>query len=154
MALNSPSLEKTGGWYGFLNGIFLIIYAVLLRLLNLVDIPLLRVGFIFISLIFICLAISSLKQGRGGKIIYLSGLGVGAVTSIVASIMFGVFTILNIQFFNSRIMDVLRSENIIAEHLTISSVCMVITMFGIVGGVIGSFIAMQYFKNPDHKVAD
>jgi hypothetical protein len=154
MALNSPSLEKTGAWYGFLNGICLIIYAVLLQVLNLVDIPILRVGFIIISLIFICLAISSLKQGRGGKILYLSGLGVGAVTSIVSSILFGAFTILNIQFFNSHIMDVLRSENILAEHLTISSVFMVITMFGIVGGVIGAFIAMQYFKNPDHKVTD
>jgi hypothetical protein len=154
MALNSPSLEKTGAWYGFLNGICLIIYAVLLQLLNLTEVPLLRVGFIIISLIFICLAISSLKQGRDGKILYLHGLGVGAVTSIVSSVMFGIFTIINIQFFNSHIMDVLRNENIMAEHLTVSSVFMVITMFGIVGGVIGAFIAMQYFKNPDHKTTE
>jgi uncharacterized membrane protein YsdA (DUF1294 family) len=154
MALNSPSLEKTGAWYGFLNGICLIIYAVLLQVLNLVDVTILRVGFIIISLIFICLSISSLKQGRSGKILYLSGLGVGAVTSIVSSVLFGVFTLINIQFFNSQIMDVLRNENIMAEHLTLSSVFMVITMFGIVGGVIGAFIAMQYFKNPDHKVTD
>jgi uncharacterized membrane protein len=151
MALNSSSLEKTGAWYGFLNGLCLIAYALFLQLMNLVEVPILRFGFIIISVIFICMAISSLKQGRAGKLNYLPGIGVGAVTSIVATLMFDFFTIINIMYFNSRIMDILRSENIMGEHITIATVSMVITMIGFAGGTITAYIAMQYFKRADHK---
>jgi hypothetical protein len=51
MALNSASLEKTGGWYGFLNGVALIVYALILQLANLVSVPILRFGFIIIFLL-------------------------------------------------------------------------------------------------------
>lgn len=152
MALNSASLEKTGAWYGFLNGLCLIAYALFLQFLNLVEVPILRFGFIIISVIFICLSISSLKKGRDGKLNYLPGIGVGAVTSIVATLIFDFFTIINILYFNSKIMDIIRSENLMGEHITIPSVSMVITMIGFAGGTITSFIAMQYFKRTDHKV--
>jgi hypothetical protein len=152
MALHSASIEKTGAWYGFLNGLCLIIYGILLQVTNLVEVPILRAGFIIITVIFICMAIVSLKRGREGRLDYLQGIGVGTLTSIVSSLMFAIFTLINIQFFNSRIIDVMRSENLMSENLTISTVFMVITMIGFVGGAITSFIAMQYYKRPDHKL--
>ncbi|MFC5270050.1 hypothetical protein [Adhaeribacter terreus] len=152
MALNSASIEKTGAWYGFLNGLCLIIYGVLLQITNLVEVPLLRVGFILITVVFICMAILSLKRGREGRLDYLQGIGVGTLTSIVGSLMFAIFTLINIQFFGSNIINVLRSENVMGENLTLSTVFMVITMIGFVGGAITSFIAMQYYKRPDHKL--
>jgi hypothetical protein len=152
MALNSPSIEKTGAWYGFLNGICLIAYGLLLELANLVHLPILRTGFIIISVIFICISIASLKRGREGRLDYLQGIAVGSITSIVSCLMFAIFTLINIQFFNSNIMDILRDENMLGSRLTVSSVFMFITMLGFAGGAITSFIAMQYFKRPDHKL--
>ncbi|KAA9332850.1 hypothetical protein [Adhaeribacter soli] len=151
MALNSVSIEKTGGWYGFLNGLALIAYALILQITHLADVPILRFGFLVISVIFICMSISSLKQARGGMVRYLQGIAVGSVTSIVATVMFAFFTVINIQFFGSNIIEILQSENTMGEHLTLTSVFLVITMIGIPGGVLTSFIVMQYFKRPDHK---
>src|SRR6478736_6409732 len=154
MALNSASIEKSGGWYGFLNGVCLIVFGVLLQVLNLLEVPILRFGFIIISVIFICMAIASLKRARQGRLNYLQGIGVGAITSIVGSLMFAVFTVVNIMFFNSRIMDIIRNENIMGEHVTISSVIMIITMIGFVGGTLTAYIAMQYYKRPDHRMSN
>jgi hypothetical protein len=154
MAFNSVSIEKTGGWYGFLNGLALIVYGLVLQLTSLSDVPVLRFGFLIISVYFICMSIFSLKQARGGMIRYLQGIGVGSVTSIVATVMFAFFTVINIQFFGSNIIEILQSENTLGEHLTLTSVFLVITMIGIPGGVLTSFIAMQYYKRPDHKFSE
>jgi|SRR5688572_2449055 len=154
MALNSASIEKTGGWYGFLNGVCLILFGIILQVTDLVDVPLLRFGFIIISVIFICMSIYSLKWGRQGRLNYLQGIGVGAITSIIGSLMFAVFTIINIMYFGSNIMEVIRNENIMGEHVTVSSVFMIITMIGFVGGALTAYIAMQYFKRPDHKLTN
>src|SRR5688572_9497167 len=112
MALNSASIEKTGGWYGFLNGICLILFGVLLQVTGLADVPVLRFGFILISVIFICMSIYSLKRGRKGMLNYLQGIRVGAITSIIGSLMFAVFTVINIMYLGSDIMEVIRNENI------------------------------------------
>lgn len=154
MALNSASIEKTGGWYGFLNGICLIVFGLLLQVANLVEVPLLRFGFIIISVVFICMSIASLKRARQGRLNYLQGIGVGAITSIVGSLMFAIFTVVNILFFNSHIMDIIRNENIMGEHVTVSSVFMIITMIGFVGGALTAYIAMQYYKRPDHRFSN
>ena len=154
MALNSASIEKTGGWYGFLNGICLILFGVLLQVTGLADVPVLRFGFILISVIFICMSIYSLKRGRQGRLNYLQGIGVGAITSIIGSLMFAVFTVINIMYLGSDIMEVIRNENIMGEHVTVSSVFMIITMIGFVGGALTAYIAMQYFKRPDHKLTN
>ena len=152
MALNSASIEKTGGWYGFLNGICLIVFGIILQATGLVVVPILRFGFLIISVIFICMAISSLKRGRQGRLNYLQGIGVGAITSIIGSLMFAIFTVINIMYFGSKILEVIQNENIMGQHVTISSVFMVITMIGFVGGALTAYIAMQYFKRPDHKL--
>lgn len=154
MALNSASIEKTGGWYGFLNGICLIAFGFILQLFGLTDVPILRFGFIIIGVVFICMAIYSLKRGRHGRLNYLQGIGVGAIASIVGSLMFAVFTVLNVMFFGSRIMEVIRNENIMGEHVTVSSIFMIITMIGFVGGTLAAYIAMQYYKRPDHKLTN
>ena len=154
MALNSASIEKTGGWYGFLNGVCLILFGIALQVTGLIDVPVLRFGFILISVIFICMSIYSLKRGRQGRLNYLTGVGVGAITCILGSLMFSVFTVINIMYFGSNIIEVIRSENIMGEQVTVSSVFMIITMIGFVGGALTSYIAMQYFKNPDHKLTN
>jgi hypothetical protein len=154
MALNSASIEKTGGWYGFLNGVCLVLFGVILQVAGLVDVPILRFGFIFISVVFICLSISSLKRGRHGRLNYLTGIGVGAITSIIGSLIFAIFTVINILYLGSNIMEIIRSENIMGEHVTISSVFMIITMIGFVGGALTAYIAMQYYKRPDHKLTN
>lgn len=154
MALNSASLEKTGGWYGFLNGLALIAYGLILQLTNLVEVPILRFGFIIITVVFICISIASLKSALSGRLDYLQGIGVGSVTAIVSSVMFAIFTVINVQFFGSRIINVLQDENIMGQHLTIGMLFFVITMIGIVGGAITAYIAMQYFKRPDHKLSN
>ncbi|HSI90994.1 MAG TPA: hypothetical protein VK927_07745 [Adhaeribacter sp.] len=154
MAYNSSSLEKTGIWYGFLAGLCLIVFGIILQLTNLIHVPLLRFGFLLINIFFICLSIYSLKQGRDGNLHYLHGIGVGSITSIVATLMFAFFTLINVMVFGSDIIDVLRDEYAFGEYITLSSVFMTITMIGIVGGAITSFIAMQYFKMPDHKLTE
>ena len=58
------------------------------------------------------------------------------------------------MFFGSRIMDVIRNENIMGEHVTVSSIFMIITMIGFVGGSLASYIAMQYYKRPDHRISN
>jgi steroid 5-alpha reductase family enzyme len=152
MALNSTSLEKTGAWYGFLNGLCLVIYGLILQFADLVSVPILRIGFLIISLIFICMSIVSLKRGRAGHLNYLQGIGVGAVTSMVGSFLFAVFTLINIEFFGSKILSILEDENVMGQHITVSSIFLVITMVGFVGGAITAYIAMQYYKSPDHKL--
>ena len=153
MALNSASIEKTGAWYGFLNGICLIVFALLLQITNLVEVPVLRFGFILISVFFICKAIVSLKVARNGRLDYFPGIAVGSVTSIVGTLIFMFFTLLNVMFFNSRIIDIMRNEGFMGENITLSSVFFLITTVGFVGGAITAFIAMQYYKRPDHKLS-
>ena len=82
---------------------------------------------------------------------YLQGIAVGSVTSIVATVMFAFFTVINVEFFGSNIIEILQNENTLGQHLTLTSIFLVITMIGIPGGALTSYIAMQFFKRPDHK---
>lgn len=152
MASSSASIEKTGLRFGIIAGIAHIIFALILHLTGLSDVPSLRFGFIIIGIIFICSAIKAVKNGRDGKLNYLQGIGAGFITSLVSSFMLGLFILLAVSFFNSNIMDILRNENLLGEHITPGQVFMVITMIGMIGGALVGFIAMQWYKRPDHKL--
>ncbi|TGE24477.1 DUF4199 domain-containing protein [Hymenobacter aquaticus] len=128
----------------------MILYFLLASLLHLTD----RVEFSFLNgvvlAIGICMAISHYKHVRHDRMPYLHGFGTGIITSIVASVAFGLFFVIY-TVLNPTIMDQLRARDLFGFDLSVTIAFLAILLQSVMSGVIISLVAMQYFKSPDHK---
>lgn len=148
-------MEKIGLKYGLLTAGGLVAYFLLMKLVGLVHIIELRFLNGIIMAIGVSMAIRAYKYKVHGKIGYFSGLGVGTLTAIVATTLFAALMLLYIKVAGESLVEVLSAERYFGDRVQSTPgvvVFSVLMLEGVISGVMIAFIAMQYFKQKDHKV--
>lgn len=154
MASSTITYQKVSIKYGILVGIVHIVYFLLMWALGVLDI----VELSFISGLFlvvgICLAIANFKKAKGGLIQYFQGLGIGATVGAVSSSALAVFLAIFVSTLDTEYLAALQASSLFPEGLSILSLFVLTILYGTVPGALIAFIAMQWFKNPDHTMTD
>ena len=148
-------MEKIGLKYGLLTAVGLIIYFLLMKLIGLSHIVELRFVNGIIMAIGVSLAIRGHKKRVHGMIGYFKGLGVGVITSVVATVLFAAFMLIFIKTVDQNLLDVLSADRYFGERMQVTPgivIFSVLLLEGVISGFMISFIAMQWFKRRDHKV--
>ncbi|MEJ8755428.1 DUF4199 domain-containing protein [Pontibacter sp. H259] len=148
-------MEKIGLKYGLLTAAGLIGYFLIMRLIGLAHILEFRFLNAVILTIGIVLALRAYKKHSQGKMGYLSGLGAAFLTSLVATLLFSAFMLLFIKGIDDSLMEVLTANRMVGERVASTPglvIFMVLMLEGVISGAMIGFIAMQYFKRPDHTV--
>lgn len=148
-------MEKIGLKYGLLTAVGLIVYFLLMKLLGFEHIIELRFLNGVIMAIGVVMAIRAYKISLNGEISYFKGIGSGLVTAVVATVLFATFMLIYIKAFDDRLLEVLSAESLFGERMAITPgivVFVVLMLEGVISGFFISFIAMQWFKRPDHQV--
>jgi hypothetical protein len=145
------SVEKTSLRYGIFTALACIGYFLLLKVLGLLD----QIAYSFllgiILTVGVCLAIAYYKRTNENRIAYLTGVGVGFVTGFVTSVLFGLFFVVY-STIDPTFVEAMRTRNLFGLDFSITAVFfLAIVMQGVMIGAFIGYIAMQYFKNPDHK---
>lgn len=155
MAATETSLKKLGIRVGILTSILMIAYFILMRVLNLVHIPELRY-FNFVIL-FVGLFYAYWNYSRSNEnILYLPGLGLGALTTASSIMPFAAFLFIYFNHLEPNLLELLKNNTTIsfADYMTPLSVAGAIVMEGMSAGLIISFILMQYYKSRTGKVTN
>ena len=148
-------MEKIGLKYGLFTALSLIAYFLLMKVFGLTHIIELRFLNGLIMATGVTLAVRALKNIRHGNLGYFEGLGVGALTSIIGTTIFAAFMVVYIKTFDDTLLKVLSGNDYVGERMAITPgvvVFIVLMLEGVISGFMVSFIAMQWFKRPDHKV--
>ncbi|KAA3438060.1 DUF4199 domain-containing protein [Rufibacter hautae] len=152
MEQRRTSVQKTGTYFGVMTGIAAIIYMILLRLVGLLENVSLHFLTGIILVIGICLAIRSFKIAKEGKIGYLEGIGVGFFVGLVSSVLFTIFQVLTDKVFNLAVSYPYAADESYGNEQAIWLMAIVWILLGVVIGAFVGYIAMQFFKRPDHKL--
>lgn len=91
------------------------------------------------------LAIRRFRQLKGDKMSYLGGYGTGILTTLIASVILGLFFIV-LSAIMPKSLDLTQVEGLFGFDLSIVIAFLAIILMGTMTGVITSLIAMQYFK--------
>ena len=148
-------MEKIGIKYGLLTAAGLLAYFLIMSLIGLVHIIELRFLNAIIMAIGVSMAIRAYKIKMRGNIGYFSGLGVGTLTAIIGTTLFAALILLYIKLAGHSLVEVLSAERYFGDRVQSTPglvVFSVLMLEGVISGVMISFIAMQYFKQKDHKV--
>ncbi|WP_242928270.1 DUF4199 domain-containing protein [Pontibacter vulgaris] len=153
MAFGKVTYQNVSIKYGIFVGIAHIIYFLIMRLFGLQDI----VELSFLSSIFliggICLAIMAFKRAKNGEIDYFQGLAIGATVGVVSSTILALFLVLYLNIFDSSYLANLQASSLFPRSLSILSLFVLTIIYGSIPGFIIAFVAMQWFKRPDHTMA-
>ncbi len=147
------SFERVGIRYGLWVGVAFIVFFLLMKVLGLHE----RTVVAYANGIFlvggIILALSEYKRLTNNRVNYLPGLGVGFLTSLVSSVILALFFVAYSAIdkeFASHVM----TANLFGVPLSIMMIFFVIILHATVAGTFVGFIAMQFFKRPDHRTDD
>lgn len=154
MASGNVSYQNVSIKYGIIVGVVHIVYFLLMWAFGLQEI----VELSFFSGIFlvigIIVAISRFKKMKGGMIHYFQGLGIGATVGAVSSIILAIFMMVFVSTMGQGYLFSLQSSYLFPESLSKLSLFLITIIYGTVPGVIIGFIAMQWFKRPDHTMPE
>jgi ABC-type Co2+ transport system permease subunit len=148
-------MEKIGLKYGLFTAFGLIGYFLLMKLFGLELVIGLRFFNGLIMAVGVTMAIRARKKSLKGNIGYFQGLGTGILTAVLATVVFAVFMVVYIKVFDNALLKVLAGDQFFGDRVAITPgvvIFMVLVLEGIISGFMVSFIAMQWFKRPDHKV--
>lgn len=154
MALAKRSHINTAIKYGILVGVAYIIYFILMGVFDLLEIVELSFFSSIFLIIGIVMAISAHKRQRNGMINYFQGLGIGLVTGLVSSLMLAIFLVIYISTFAQEYFDSLQASALFPEGLSMLSLFALTIVYGLWPGLFIAFIAMQWFKRPDHTMPE
>ncbi|MEJ8801946.1 DUF4199 domain-containing protein [Pontibacter sp. H249] len=154
MASGNVSYQSVSIKYGIIVGIVHIVYFLLMWASGLQE----TVELSFFSGIFlvvgIIVAISRFKRMKNGMIHYFQGLGIGATVGAVSSIILAIFMMIFVSTLGQDYLFSLQSSYLFPESLSKLSLFLITIIYGTVPGVIIGFIAMQWFKRPDHTMPE
>ncbi|GAA4297464.1 DUF4199 domain-containing protein [Nibribacter koreensis] len=154
MEQRGTTVQKTGTYYGFLTGLAAIVYIILIKVIGQIE----NVGLHFlvgvILVIGVVLAIKHHKAVKHGHINYLEGIGVGFLVGLVAALIYTIFHVISNFAFDSAFSYPYMADNTYGEQQGIWIVAFIWLLLGVVIGAFVGYIAMQFFKRPDHKLSD
>ena len=148
-------MEKIGLKYGLLTAIGLIGYFFIMKMIGLSHIVELRFLNAVILSFGIVVALRGFRKAKNEHFGYLSGLGLAFLTSLVATLIFSAFMLIYIKTFDNSLLNVLSNNSLVGERISSTPglvIFMVLMLEGIISGAMIGFIAMQFFKRPDHTV--
>ena len=148
-------MEKIGLKYGLLTAAALIAYFFLMRLVGLVHIIELRFLNGLIMAVGVVLAIRAYKKIVDGNISYFKGLGTGLITAVVGTTIFAATMVVYIKVGGKELIEVLAADNLFGDRVASTPgvvIFSVLMLEGVISGFMIAFIAMQWFKQKDHKV--
>ncbi|WP_299761853.1 DUF4199 domain-containing protein [uncultured Pontibacter sp.] len=152
MASAKVSFQNIAIKYGMIVGVAHILFFLLMRLLDLTNNVELSYLSGFFLIIGIVVAISKFKRLNGGLIKYFEGLGIGVVTAFVSSLILGLFLVLYVTVLDKTYIEAMQASALFPEGLSVLSMFMVTLAHGTWPGFFIAFIAMQWFKNPEHSM--
>ncbi len=141
--------------YGLLTAAALIAYFLLMALLGLTHIVELRFLNGIILAVGVVLALRGYKVKEEGNVKYFKGLGTGIITSIVATVIFATFMLIYLKIAGEAFVELLTAEQYLGQRIEVTPGIVIFTVLmleGLISGVMISFIAMQFFKRPQHQM--
>ncbi|MCC9137988.1 DUF4199 domain-containing protein [Pontibacter silvestris] len=148
-------MEKVGLKYGVFTALGLIVYFLLMMLLGFEKVLELRFFNAVIMAVGVCLAIRGYKISVNGDIPYLKGIGTGFLTALVGSALFAVFMLVYTKTAGGELIEAIAADNMFGDRMESTPgvvIFMVLMVEGIISGFLISFIAMQWFKKPNHEI--
>ncbi|MFD2512595.1 DUF4199 domain-containing protein [Pontibacter locisalis] len=154
MASSNVTYQKVSIKYGIMVGIVHMIYFMLMWALGLTDVVELSFFSGIFLIIGIVMAIKSFKRAKNGVIAYFQGLGIGATVGAVSSALLALFLVVFVNVLETDYLESLQASALFPESLSILSLFVLTIVYGTVPGLLVAFIAMQWFKNPDHTMSE
>jgi hypothetical protein len=140
--------------YGIIVGVAHIIFFIIMGVLGLQHI----VELSFISSIFLIIgivkAIKSFKRYKNGMINYFQGLGIGVITGLASSVLLAIFLAFYISVIDASYLLNLQASALFPEGLSLLALFALTIVYGTWPGFFIAFIAMQWFKRPDHTMPE
>jgi hypothetical protein len=140
--------------YGIFTGLAHIGFFLIMRLLNLqnrIELSLLSGIFLVIGIV---IAISSYKRALNGMIPYLKGIAIGGTVGVVSSSLLALFLVLYLTVLDPEYLSNLQVSSLFPESISLMAVFGMTIVYGSIPGVLIAFIAMQWFKRPDHTTPE
>ena len=138
------TIEKTAEKYGLITAIGLIVLFFLMKLLNVVHIVELRVLNIFVLGAGVITALRYFSKTKPDSFTYLKGLGLGVLTGIISSVLFGLFVFVYTNFLDPAFMQAMVENEPFGQYLNPYIAAVAVTVEGIASGLILAFITMNY----------
>jgi hypothetical protein len=137
--------ERNGFQIGLITGIVLCVYTLVAALLGFFS--RIEAGSLDVLILVIgaTLAIRRFRNLKGEKMSYLGGYGTGILTTMIASVILGLFFIV-LSTVMPKSLDLTQVENLFGFDLSVVIAFLAIVLMGSMTGVITSLVAMQYFK--------
>ncbi|WP_276499722.1 DUF4199 domain-containing protein [Pontibacter litorisediminis] len=148
-------MEKIGLKYGLLTAAALIAYFFLMKLLGMVHIIELRFLNGIIMAVGIVLALKAYKQLNNGQISYFKGLGTGLITAVVGTVVFAAAILVYVKTVGNSLVEMLSADRYFGERIVETPgivIFSVLLLEGVISGFMITFIAMQWFKQREHKI--
>ncbi|MCX2741487.1 DUF4199 family protein [Pontibacter anaerobius] len=152
MASAKVSFQNIAIKYGLLVGVAHIVYFLVMRVLGLTDIVELSYLSGIFLIIGIVIAISKFKRLNNGLIKYFDGLGIGLITAFTSSLIIALFLVLYVTVLDKTYLEALSASSLFPEGLSVLSMFWIAVAHGTWPGFIIGFIAMQWFKSPEHTM--
>ena len=152
MAPAKVSFQNIAIKYGLLVGVAHIAFFLIMRLVNLTNIVELSYLSGIFLIIGITVALSKYKKLRGGFIRYFDGLGIGVITAFVSSLILALFLVFYVTVLDRAYLEMLQASALFPEGMSILAMFWITIAHGTWPGFIIGFIAMQWFKSPEHTM--
>jgi hypothetical protein len=140
------TIEKTAEKYGLLTAIGLIALFFIMKILGVVHIIELRVLNFFVLAAGVVMALRYFSSIKPDSFTYFKGLGLGVLTGIVASIIFGLFIFVYTNFIDPAFMQAMIENEPFGQYLNPYIAAVAVAVEGIASGLILSFIVMNYME--------
>ncbi len=138
------TIERTAEKYGLLTAIGLIILFFIMKLLGVVHVVELRVLNFFVLAAGVVMALRFFKATSPQSFTYLKGLGLGVLTGIIASVLFGLFVFIYTNFLDPAFMQAIVDNEPFGQYLNPYIAGVAVAVEGIASCLILSFIVMNY----------
>ena len=141
--MKNLSLQKVATKYGLIIFISLVLYFLIMKWVGLFEIHELRGLNFFILIAGIWKALTYYKQEK--ELSYFDGIGLGALTSVIAVIPFALFIFFYLQV-DSQFMANIVANEAFGQFLNPYILAFLIAFEGAISGVFVSFGMMQFLK--------
>ena len=143
------TIERTAEKYGLFTAIGLIVLFFLMKVLGVVHVIELRALNFFVLAVGVVMSLRFFSKTKPESFTYLKGLGLGVLTGIVASVLFGLFVFIYTNFIDPAFMQSIIENEPFGQYLNPYIAGVAVTVEGIASGLILAFIAMNYMDTTD-----
>lgn len=143
------TVEKTAEKYGLFTSIGLIALFFIMKLMGVVHVIELRALNFFVLAIGVVMALRNFSKNKPESFTYLKGLGLGVLTTIIASVLFGLFVFIYTNFLDPGFMQSIVENEPFGKYLNPYIAGVAVAVEGIASGLILSFIVMNYMDTTE-----